>query len=311
MDNLCHTFTGWALSEAGLRKTTPLAAAALLVGANLPDVDGLAYLRGSLAALSFRRGLTHGVLAIAVWPFVLAGLLLAWDRFVRRRGSPGMPPARFGPLLLVSAIGVLSHSLLDLLNTYGVRLLAPFSERWFYGDALFVVDPWMWLLLGGGAWLSRNARPLDDVAAVRPARVALGLAGLYVVVMIAGGHAVARRASEEASAEGRSVKSALAAPLPVTPARRALIVDEGDRYLLGEWAPLSGSPLRVFPEPLPKNADARAAARAAATEEGRRFLAWSRYPVFDILADGTVLISDLRFRVRGIRWATVRIPPAP
>jgi len=311
MDNLCHTLAGWALSEAGLRKKTRLAAAALLIGANLADVDGLAYLKGTLAALSFRRGLTHGVLAVAVWPFVVAGLLLAWDRFVRRRRTPGAPPVRFGPLLLVSTIGVVSHPLLDLLNTYGVRLLSPFSDRWFYGDALFVIDPWMWLLLGGGAWLSRRAARRGVPAAFRPARVALGLAGAYVTIMIAGGHVVARRAADQASVEGRDVKSALAAPLPVTPARRALIVDEGDRYALGEWPPLAPAPPRVFPQSLPKRAAGAAVARAAATDDGRRFLSWSRYPVFEILADGSVLISDLRFRVRGIRWATVRIPPAP
>ena len=38
--------------------------------------------------------------------------------------------------------------MLDWLNTYGVRLLMPFDGRWFYGDALFIVDPWVWLLLG-------------------------------------------------------------------------------------------------------------------------------------------------------------------
>jgi inner membrane protein len=311
MDNLCHTLAGWALSEAGLKRTTPLAGAALLVGANLPDVDGLACLKGSLAALSFRRGLTHGVLAMAVWPFVLAGLLLAWDRWFRRRTAPADPPARFGPLLLVSAIGVVSHPLLDLLNTYGVRLLSPFSDRWFYGDALFVVDPWMWLLLGGGAFLSRRLARRDAPAASRPARIALGLAAAYAVVMLAGAHVVARRAAEASSPGERGARSALAAPLPVTPVRRALIVDDGDRYALGEWAPLAAEPLRLFPESLPKNADAAAARRAAATDEGRRFLAWSRYPVFELLSDGSVLISDLRFRVRGIRWATLRVPAAP
>ncbi len=30
---------------------------------------------------------------------------------------------------------------MDWLNSYGVRLLMPFSNRWFYGDALYIVDP--------------------------------------------------------------------------------------------------------------------------------------------------------------------------
>ena len=34
------------------------------------------------------------------------------------------------------------------MNNYGVRLLMPFSSRWFYGDALFIIDPVVWLLAG-------------------------------------------------------------------------------------------------------------------------------------------------------------------
>ena len=50
------------------------------------------------------------------------------------RTTSATPPARVGPLLLISYLGVLSHVLLDYLNNYGVRLLMPFSDRWFYGD---------------------------------------------------------------------------------------------------------------------------------------------------------------------------------
>ena len=41
---------------------------------------------------------------------------------------------------------MLSHPALDWLNTYGVRFLMPFDGAWFYGDALFIIDPWVWLL---------------------------------------------------------------------------------------------------------------------------------------------------------------------
>jgi inner membrane protein len=71
-------------------------------------------------------------------------------------------PARAGPLLAVSAIGVVTHPALDWLNNYGLRWLMPFDGRWFYGDAVFIIDPWLWLLLGGGALVtysqSRAAR---------------------------------------------------------------------------------------------------------------------------------------------------------
>ena len=151
MDNLCHTLVGAALGEAGLKRSTPLAMATLLVGANLPDVDAVTYVYAdSPTSFAFRRGWTHGALAMAVLPVVLAGAVLGWDRFVRRRRRPEKAPARFRALLLLSFVSVLSHPLLDFLNTYGVRFLYPFSKRWFYGDALFIVDPWIWaaLILG-------------------------------------------------------------------------------------------------------------------------------------------------------------------
>jgi inner membrane protein len=35
-----------------------------------------------------------------------------------------------------------------------MRWLLPFSERWSYGDAVFIIDPWIWLLLGAALLLS-------------------------------------------------------------------------------------------------------------------------------------------------------------
>ena len=43
------------------------------------------------------------------------------------------------------------------MNTYGVRLLEPLSHRWFYGDTLFIVDPWIWIALIIGLELSWRA----------------------------------------------------------------------------------------------------------------------------------------------------------
>ena len=149
MDPITHTFTGAALAAAGLRRATPLATAALILGANSPDVDALSYFGDGFWSLAFRRGWTHGVLALSLWPFALTGLLLLWDRVVRRRQNPHAAAARAGPLLAVAALAVLTHPFLDWLNNYGMRWLMPFDGTWFYGDALYIVDPWVWLTLGG------------------------------------------------------------------------------------------------------------------------------------------------------------------
>jgi inner membrane protein len=162
MDPLAHTLAGAALAETRLARgpdgsRLPLATATLLMAANLPDVDVFSYVRGGDFALGFRRGWTHGVLAMVVLPLVLWGVLLAWQRWVRR--PRGTPPAPAGRLLLLAYVGVLSHPLLDWLNVYGVRLLMPFSGRWFYGDAVFIVDPWIWLVLGCAVYLARRPHP--------------------------------------------------------------------------------------------------------------------------------------------------------
>jgi inner membrane protein len=160
MDPVAHTFTGATLFAAGLRRATPLAAAALIMGANAPDVDVFAYFAGPFEAIAFRRGWTHGVLALAIWPFLIAAVLLAWDRWVRRRRDPAAAPARAGPLLALTALAVATHPLLDWLNDYGVRWLMPFDRSWYYGDALVVVDPWVWLALGGVLFLTYSSSRL-------------------------------------------------------------------------------------------------------------------------------------------------------
>ncbi|HEX7082312.1 MAG TPA: metal-dependent hydrolase [Gammaproteobacteria bacterium] len=158
MDPIAHTFTGAALAAAGLRRTTPLASAALVIGANAPDIDVVTMFAGDYASLAFRRGWTHGLLAVAVLPLVVTGLLLLWERIVRRR-RPEAAPARAGPLLGLAALAVLTHPTLDWLNNYGLRWLMPFDGRWFYGDALFIIDPWVWLALGGVLFLAHSRRP--------------------------------------------------------------------------------------------------------------------------------------------------------
>jgi len=161
LDPITHTFTGAALAAAGLRRATPLATAALVMGANAPDVDVLSSFSDGFVSLAFRRGWTHGILALPLWPLVLAGLLLLWDRWVRFRRNTHAAPARAGPLLAVTTLAVLTHPTLDWLNNYGMRWLMPFDGTWFYGDALFIIDPWVWLALGGMLFLRHSNRRLS------------------------------------------------------------------------------------------------------------------------------------------------------
>ncbi len=158
MEPLAHLMVGGCLGESGLKRQTPLAMAALVAGSMLPDVEGVCYLAGADVAFYYRRGLTHGVLALVVLPLALTGLLLLYDRLWRRSRHPGALPAKPGRLLALSFLAVASHPFLDWLNNYGVRLLMPFSGHWFYGDTLFIVDPWIWIVAGAAVVLTASRR---------------------------------------------------------------------------------------------------------------------------------------------------------
>jgi len=282
--------------------------ATALVGANLPDVDGLVYFFGdNVDALAFRRGWTHGILAMAVLPFVLAGAMLAFDRFVRRRLRPQKAPALWRPLLLLSALTVLSHPLLDFLNTYGVRFLAPFSWEWFYGDALFIIDPWVWITLAAGVSLSSWRRRRDLANPDRPARVALLLTGAYAVTMMLSG--VVGRIAANYSVAGSERR--MVGPVWFKPHRRQLVLDYGQTYRYGSvefrpW-PITEVSKRI----VPKGADDSLAREAAATDQGKKFLSWSRFPIFRVEreADGSacVALQDARYPPFHGDWPTTVI----
>lgn len=280
MDNLCHTLVGAALAQTGLKRRTGLATATLMIGANLPDIDVLALPFGR--ATEFRRGWTHGVLALVVLPFVLTGIMLVWDRYTRRSRGAERAPVVPRELLLLSAVSILTHPALDWMNSYGMRLLMPFSGRWFYGDSLFIVDPWLLLVLGFGVWLSRRRERTSHPHPWRPARVALAVGGVYVVGMMglqAIAEGVARR---ELAGSGRASRALIVTASPADPVRWRVYADDGARYWRG-MVSLAGKPGLTFGEsPIEKNAADPAAIAAARSEPGRRFLSWARLPYYRI-----------------------------
>ena len=317
VDNLCHSLVGAALSGAGFRRRTGLATATMVIGANLPDVDALVYLaRGGTSALAFRRGWTHGVLAMVVLPFVLAAIM-TWvgRRLEARRVRRGRASAPIIPsqLLVVAAISIWTHPLFDLLNTYGVRLLMPFSSRWFYGDTLFIVDPWVWLALGMGTFVSlRRARavPVGAASAAvmaraeRPARLAIAAVATYIAVMAVtsrvGRSVVERQALASGGAPSLRV---MVAPEPVTPYTRSVVRDMGLWYEIGRltWTPQPR--YEVVGEPVLKTTNA-ATLTALATAPGKDFASWARFPFAQVTATSdsvVVRLDDVRYAQPGQR----------
>jgi len=71
---------------------------------------------------------------------------------------------------------------MDWTNNYGVRFLLPWSSKWFYGDLVFIVDPFIWLVLGGAAFLLTSRAKWQLVF-----WIACSLALTYMVIVVAVG----------------------------------------------------------------------------------------------------------------------------
>lgn len=300
MDNLAHTLTGAALGEAGLKRFTGLATPALIVAANIPDLDVFGLLVGE--NLAWRRGWTHGPVALITLPVLLALALLLFDRWQERRGTrpAKRAPVRFRPLLLISVAGARSHLLLDSLNTYGVRLLMPFSERWFYGDALFIVDPWIWLALGVGVWAARRRARLHSGREDHPAIGALVASAIYCSAMALLGRGAERVVRAEFRAAGDAQpERVLASPVFADPLRRAILVETAEGLRFGElrWSPKPRVALGTLVID-PRMADPAIARAAAQEQHFADYLYWSRFPFAEIeqTSAGTrVTINDGRY----------------
>lgn len=311
MDNLAHALTGLAMGHAGLKRRTPLALTTLALAANAPDIDIVVVATDTLAVY-FRRGWTHGPPAMLLLPVALTLLVVAFDRLVRQRRP--LPPPSVVPreVLLVAALGTWSHPLLDYMNSYGIRLLMPLSGRWFYGDALYIVDPWLYLLLGVGVWMAWRSRRAA-MNGVRTARVALLAAALYVAAMY-GSNLWARVVVADGLARaGRGDARFMVTPVAVNPFQREVLVDLGDRYEKGFVTFAPWPRFRPAGYGVEIHADDPAAQAAAATPLARQYLTWSRFPFYVVerSAEGTVVfLNDARYSGPSGRdgWAGLRIP---
>lgn len=133
MDNLTHSLVGWALAETGLKHRSRKGLAALVLAANMPDID-VFFGWAPWAPLAMHRGFTHGLVGgVVLMPPLLVSLLWLFDRWQALRGKIAQeaPPLRLGWLVLLSYLGAITHPLLDLQTVYAVQLLSPWSERWF------------------------------------------------------------------------------------------------------------------------------------------------------------------------------------
>lgn len=153
MDNLTHTLVGLTAAKAGLERLSPGATAVCIIAANAPDADIVATFGGSWFYLKHHRGITHSIVGTLAIALLIPLLFYAGDQIIARLRRGRAPRVRLRGLFIASLLISATHPLMDWTNNYGVRPLLPWSGRWFYGDLVYIIDPWLWLSLGGASFL--------------------------------------------------------------------------------------------------------------------------------------------------------------
>src|SRR5882672_7751791 len=213
MDGLTHSLVGLTSAKAGLERLSPYTTAACILSANAPDIDFVSFFFGGRwVLLQHHRGITHSIVGTLALGLLIPTILFATERAIA--GGRKRPPSiQYRGLLLASLIAAATHPLMDWTNNYGVRPLLPWDGRWFYGDLVFIIDPYLWLVLGGAGFLLTSNRRWKIVGwslltaivtliifRVSPQRVA-GVGGLTVarIIWITGAlsFAIARAAGVE------------------------------------------------------------------------------------------------------------------
>lgn len=258
----------------------------------MPDLDLLVGW-APWASLAMHRGFTHGLLGgVLLMPLLLVGALMLLDRRQVARGAigPDAPPLHAGLLLAIAYLAALTHPLLDLQNIYAVQLLAPFSNRWFHTDGLFIISPWLLAILAFGIWLARRR------GSGRPAVAAL-VAGFAFIALNIAISALAWQAPS-AKAPYANPDRVFASPEPLAFWRRDVVWRQNGAITFGSYDPLRRTTSLIrFGKPISDNMSYPSVVKAQrATPEIRKFLAWSQMPMARFEGGGDcIAFGDARF----------------
>ncbi len=132
MEGITHTLSGVVVSSLGIRQGLgTIVSTTFIISTVFPDIDFLAMWINRYYYLRYHRGITHSLLGILVFSFLIALIFY----LSTGRGN-------FKILYLVSLSGMAMHVGFDLLNSYGTQILLPFSSQKFSLDLDIIFDLW-------------------------------------------------------------------------------------------------------------------------------------------------------------------------
>jgi inner membrane protein len=170
MFNSTHTFVGFTIARTGLDKWVPKAAVTAVIAANLPDIDIVFDLGGVPSYIEHHRGISHSIVGIPLLSLALAAAMYIFTK-------------NFWRTFVLALVVMATHPALDYSNPYGLRPFLPFDGSWYYGDALFILDPLIDFILLLGIVIG---------AFFKPAKPALAYVSMLVALVYIGARINAR-----------------------------------------------------------------------------------------------------------------------
>jgi len=285
MFNSTHTLVGFAIGRTGLDRWSPYAVWTAVVASNLPDIDIVTQAFGTANYLDFHRGITHSFVGAPILALLLAAVVYKVSARRNRNAS------HFRKLFWIGLIAISTHLALDWANTYGVRPFLPFEGSWYYGDTLFIIDPFLDSILLVGVILgSRHAGKHKKAAILTFALGFAYLIGMLTLRQIATGQLGTYLGQR------RGITKLAVAPQFMQPFRwTGLIETPADVSSLAINL-LTGSISQQ--DRMPKEVDSPVTRAAQATRTGAIFLNFARFPVTRVTttAEGyRVYLIDFRF----------------
>jgi len=281
LDNLAHTLIGIGVARSGLsRRFGRGTTATLAVASNLPDLDALWAFWDPWDRFMLRRTHTHALITL---PLLAALLAVVLQR--RYREQP------WGVLFGLSALGIALHLLFDLVNSFGVVLLWPFSPARFELACVFIIDLAIWGFMLAPIVASRFLK--SDDRRLLAYRVAVVVLGIYVGLCQAAHFRAESQVRSELARQQLQPRELRVFPEPFGPRRFRVAARIGDAWNVYLCSLPSGTP--ELRESLPTHAEAPRVAGIRATPRGQALERFMAAPVWTLHPDGRVDVYDLRF----------------
>lgn len=286
MDPLTHSLSGLIISKAGFyQKSGKIATVVLLISALLPDIDHIPLrLLGPMAYLQYHRGITHSIFGAPFLGLLFSGIVYC---FIKRSRVLG-----YTKLFLLSIIGIFTHIFLDLITSYGTQIFAPFSSKRYSLDLIFIIDFYFTSIILIPLLVFSFKKKKNKLLPILSIIIFLG----YILMASINQTIAINKGKEIAKSEGIQIKRIEAIPLPLSPFKWSVFVEDSKRFHQININLLNGNSSTQNFEKRPLQADI-----INSVEEFdivKTYLWFARFPVVTVkkeVNDYLVEYFDLRF----------------